>query len=138
MSRFYFTAHVALTLPLMCSASSQELSITPSVIEITPKIEDTLLTHAFKLTNRGGKPMPIVEFKGGCGCIGNQLKVFSLAPCASTEMTIAFEFRDSVGPRIRKIALITKAEGATEINRNVILTHGDIPAPLKFSTKALI
>ena len=124
-----------------CAETTQPIKFDPPALTINPLIDDTSGIYLFRLTNISKDPQTIIEFKGGCSCVGHDLKVTELAPGASTDLTVTLDFEDSVGPLKRKIALMTKSNEDKvdkEPVRNEVVISGVIPTPLTFSQKSAI
>ena len=107
----FVCAFVLVQMPLL---AAQSLQISPAELTIAPAIEDTSGIYIFRIANNSQLPQTITEFKGGCSCVGHELKVSELAPGASSDLTVTLDFEDSVGPLKRNLFGLTEYDESRE------------------------
>lgn len=124
--------------PLILNSAEPHLAIEPSVVQMSPTIDETSFSFEVTGTNISDRTIDVVQYKGGCGCISFASTTRSLAPGGTMNVTVIFDFKDFIGPQKRTLSIMTASADGAEPVKNSFQLVGDIPTALQFSKKAAI
>ncbi|MCC7408888.1 MAG: DUF1573 domain-containing protein [Phycisphaeraceae bacterium] len=122
----------------MCVTNSSawaELEWPSRTIQLQAAPADTQATASFTFTNRGEKPVNILEVRSTCGCTTGRQEKMTYAPGETGAITVTFEFGDRSGKQTKHVFVRTDEPKQREYP---LALEVDIPVLLEITPAVLV